>query len=372
MEDSLLIDAVERFVNGTMPEQERIYFEDLRKNNPELDQAVVEHMFFLNELNTFGATKSFKHSLHEVEIKLAGEGFVFRKPLAGKAKVVQLWNKYKRTVAVAASIAGLVSIFIAGLVSAVNTNEDPNIKPLVEKINEQALKTRQIENKINQLQQGSSSTVVEKPKIEGKFRGTGFLIDVNNNYIITNAHVAREAKNQLIIENNKGEQFAVDAVYVDGPRDIAILKIRDSNFKKMAPTPFVIRKSSAGLGEQVFMLGYPKKEIVYGEGYVSAKNGYNMDTIYCQLNTAANEGSSGSPVINKKGELIGILTSSERNAQGVVYAIKSINIHRAVEEAKKIEVNANLKITSAPALKGLTREDQIEKLEDYVFMIKGN
>jgi serine protease Do len=370
MEDSLLIDAVERFVKGEMAEQERIYFEDLRKNNPELDQAVVEHMFFLNELNKFGATKSFKHSLYEVENKLAAEGFVFRKPLKGKAKVVQLWSKYKRTIAVAASIAGLVSIFIASLVSEINNNKTTNIKPLVEKLNQQEHKTRQIENKLNQLQ--ADNAIVEKPRVEGKFRGTGFLIDVNNNYIITNAHVASEGKNQLIIENKKGDQFAAVAVYVDILKDLAILKIKDANFKKLAPLPFVIRKSNANLGEQVYMLGYPKQEIVYGEGYVSAKNGYQMDTIYCQLNTAANEGSSGSPVINKKGELIGILTSSERNAQGVVYAIKSINIHRAIEEAKKIEANADLKIISSPILKGLNREDQILKLEDYVFMIKGN
>lgn len=372
MEDSLLIDAVERFVNGTMPEQERLYFEELRKNNQELDQSVVEHMFFLAELNKFGETKRFKHSLHEVENKLADEGFVFRRPLAGTAKVKQLWSKYKRTIAVAASIACVVSLFIAGLVSTVSNKEASNIEPLVDMVNEQAVKTKQIENKINELEVKAGTTIVEKPKVTSKFRGTGFLIDVNSNYLITNAHVAKEGKNQLIVENNKGDQFSASAVYVDLIRDIAILKITDETFKKLPPTPFVIRKSNAGLGEQVYMLGFPKQEIVYGEGYVSAKNGYQMDTIFCQLNTAANEGSSGSPVINKKGELIGILTSSERNAQGVVYAIKSINIHRAIEEAKKMSAHSEIKITSASSLKGLDRESQIKKLEEYVFMIKGN
>ena len=204
MEDALLIDAVERMLKGEMPEHERIYFDDLRKNNPELDQAVVEHIFFLNELHKFGATKNFRHSLHEVENKLADEGIVFRASMKGKAKVVQLWNKYKRTVAVAASIACVVSLFIASLISSVNKGEETNIKPLVDKINETVNKTNQIENKINKLQANANTpVVVEKPRIEGKFRGTGFLIDVNNNYIITNAHVAREAKNQLIIENIK-------------------------------------------------------------------------------------------------------------------------------------------------------------------------
>ncbi len=372
MEDSLLVDAVERFADGSMSEQERIYFVDLRKNNPELDQAVVEHLFFLNELNNFSDTRNFKHCLTEVEQKLADEGFVFRKPFSGRAKVVQLWSKYKRTVAVAASIACVVSLFIASIISSVGNKTDRNnIKPLVEKIKIQEAKQRQIENKINQLQAGAA-VVVEKPRVNSKFRGTGFLIDVVGNYLITNAHVALEGRNQLIIENNQGEQFSATAVHIDAARDIAILKVTDKTFKKLPPVPFAIRKSNAGLGEQVFMLGFPKQEIVYGEGYISAKNGYQMDTVYCQLNTEANEGSSGSPVINKKGELIGILTSAERNAQGVVYAVKSINIHRAIEEARKTEANVDIKITSSSSLKGMEREAQIKKLEDYVFMIKGN
>jgi len=120
------------------------------------------------------------------------------------------------------------------------------------------------------------------------------------------------------------------------------------------------------------MLGFPKAEIVYGEGYISAKNGYRMDTIYCQLNTAANEGSSGSPVLNKKGELVGILTSSEKNSQGVVFAIKSINIYRAIEDAKKKDNNTDIKINNGSGLKGLDRENQIRRMQDYVFMVKGD
>ena len=376
MEDSLLIDAVERFVKGEMPEQERIYFEDLRKNNPELDQAVVEHMFFLNELNAYSATRNFKHTLSEVETKLADEGFVFRAPLKGKAKIIQLWTKYKRTVAVAASIAGVVSLCIGTVVTAVNSKQS-DVKLLVDKlkdneadIKKQDDKIRNIENKIDEIK--DTTATLPRPKITATFRATGFLIDANNNYIVTNAHVVSQAKKQLVVENTKGDQFNAEVIHVDGARDIAIIKIKDNTFKKLPAIPYTIRKSNADLGEQVFMLGYPKQEIVYGEGYVSAKNGSRMDTIYCQLNTAANEGSSGSPVINKKGELIGILTSAERNAQGVVYAIKSINIHRAVEEAKKKESNAGIKIISGSALKGLDRESQIKKMEDYVFMVKGD
>ncbi len=373
MEDTLLIDAVERFVNGEMSPEEKIYFEDLRKNNPELDQAVVEHIFFLNQFQKHNHARSYMSNLHEVQATLSQEGLITRKSARNQAKIIQLWHRSKRTIAVAASIAGIVSIFIASLVSSVSTQKATNIKPLVEKLNQQENKTRQIENKINKLEAANAS--VPPAAIltgEAKFRATGFMVDPANKLIVTNAHVVNEARNGLIIENNKGIQYIAKAVFIDVEKDLAIIQVTDEHFKKMAALPYAIKKNAANLGEHVFMLGYPKQEVVYGEGYISAKNGYQMDTIYCQLSTAANEGSSGSPVVNANGEVVGIVTSTETNAQGVVYAIKSANIYKALEEVKKLPEYSNSRINPNPSMKGIARVNQIKKLEEYVFMIKGN
>ncbi len=376
MEDTLLMDAVERFVRGEMSPGERTYFEEIRKNNPEVDQAVVEQIFFINELEKYNSTKSFKIKLQETEAKLIADGSITRK-VKGKAKVAHLWNRYKRTVGVAASIAGIVSLFIASLISGLQTDKDPKIGLLVDELDKQEIKlerqekeTQKLKNTVAQITAGSAVAI--KPRVETKFRATGFLLDASNNFLVTNAHVVNEARHQLIIENNKGEQYTAKSVYVNVAHDLAILKITDKDFKKLPSYPYSIRKTNAELGEQVFILGYPKQEIVYGEGYISAKNGYLMDTIYCQLSTSANQGNSGSPIINKKGELLGIINSIETNAEGVVFAIKAANIYRAMEEVRKLPEYDNIKITSSGTLRGLDRETQIRKVQDYVFMIKGN
>ena len=46
MDEVLLIETVERYLKGDMTLKEKIFFEEIRKNNPAVDQLVVEHTFF--------------------------------------------------------------------------------------------------------------------------------------------------------------------------------------------------------------------------------------------------------------------------------------------------------------------------------------
>jgi S1-C subfamily serine protease len=369
MDDILLLDAIERYRNGEMTPQEKTFLDELRKNNPEIDQLVVEHMFFLQQLESNADIKQFKHSLSEAEANLVTEGVIAKKSLKGSAKLVYLWNRTKRTIAVAACIAGIVSIFTAGVFSVYKDKKDQKvIAPLVDN------KFKQVEAKLNQFEKKldkAATTVtlppIVKPKIEANFRATGFLIDVKG-YVVTNAHVINKAKN-LIVEDREGKQFYASPVYVSDTTDLAILKITDTSFESFASLPYSIRKSSAELGEQVFTLGYPRDEVVYGEGYLSAKSGYSGDTSSYQISISVNPGNSGGPVISRNGEVIGIISSKEINADGVVFAIKSKNIFGALEEIKKSE---KIKLPVSGSIKGLDRVQQIKKIENCVFMVKGN
>jgi serine protease Do len=131
-----------------------------------------------------------------------------------------------------------------------------------------------------------------------------------------------------------------------------------------------LKKAGTDLGEEIFTLGFPRNEIVYGEGYMSAKTGFNGDTLSCQIAVAANPGNSGGPVFNRNGEVVGILSTRQLQAQGFVFAITTKNILRSLDELKKDTAYQSLRITTNSLLKGMERTQQIKKIEDFVFLVK--
>jgi serine protease Do len=366
MDENLLLDAIERYRSGQMDDAEKLFFEELRKNNADIEQVASEHSFFLDQLENLSEQKSFRQNLKGVESKLRSEGAFSQNDAQPKSKVVYLWNRYRRTIAVAAAIAGLISFSTATVISKYSENKKAAvITPLVDnKLNQFEHKLNQIEHKLN-----DATAIPAKPKFEANFRATGFLVD-GSGYIITNAHVVQNAKN-IIVENKKGDQFSARPIYSNTVTDLAILKITDTAFKKVNGLPYTFPKTTAELAEPIFTLGYPREEVVYGEGYLSAKSGYYGDTASYQISISVNPGNSGGPVIDKDGEVIGIISSKETNADGVVFAIKSKNIYTALKEIKK-DKDITIKLPTVNSLKDLDRVKQIKKLEDFVFKVKGN
>ena len=367
--DIMILDAVERYIRGEMNPDERLYFENLRKTNGEIDQLVVEHTLFLQQINQFGEQKLFRSILQDVHTDLAEQGKIRSDKLKGKAKVVYLWKRYRRVAAIAASIAGITAITISGLVWSFSPKPDnEKLQDLGRDIRE--LKKEQIDQKrdVNNLKTQINSTA--KAPINFKSGGTGFLIN-GSGLMITNAHFIINSKNVRVF-NTKGEQFNAFVVRLDPVRDVAIIKIDDSQFKTGMTLPYGISKSTSDIAEPVFTLGYPRDEIVYGEGYMSAKTGFNGDTLSCQISVPANPGNSGGPVFNHNGEVIGILSAKETGAEGAVFAIQSKYIYRAIEELKKNKLYENLKISPKSSITGLDKVQQVKKIQDYIFMVKGD
>ncbi len=366
MDDILLLDATERYLKGEMSAEEKAIFEQLRQTKPEVDQLVVEQSFFLQELQRFGDTREMKHSLHEVHNQLLQEGAIKAEELSAGARVVNIWKRYKRVIAIAASIAGITALSISGMAILLAPKSDSKqVQELVNTVKDIKRTQIQQDKRINHLI--STSKVPSGNEITGV--GSAFLVD-GKGFLVTNAHVVKNASGAIVL-NNKGNEFKAVIVKIDAEKDIAILKIEDKDFKPMGTLPYGIRKSSTDIAEPIFTLGYPRNEIVYGEGYLSAKTGFNGDTLSCQIAVAANPGNSGGPVFNRKGEIIGILSTKETHAEGVVFAIQSKYIIQFINDLKKEDSTLQIiKLPAGSSLKGMDQVQRANLLQDYVFMVK--
>lgn len=375
IEDINILEAVERYISGQMSPDERVYFEQLRKTNPEVDQMVVEHTFFLQQMNRFEEVRKFKTVLNDTHIHLGEKGLIKSPRLKGKARVVYLYNRYKRVSAIAASIAGITALAISAMVWSLSPGKPANQKDIenlsreINKIDQKVNQVKKENNALNQkIEDVKDQAVATEPPIEYKNGGTGFLIDAKG-YLVTNAHVVRNAKN-IALQTSEGNDLKVKVIYTDEERDIAILKITDKNFKSPSAIPYSIKRSSGDLAESIFTLGYPRNDIVYGDGYIASKTGPNGDTLTCQITIPANKGNSGSPILNKNGEVIGILSKKENTAEGVAFAIQSKYIFTVLNQLQKNDPDNKIKLPSTSSLKGKDRTQQVKTISDYVFMVK--
>ena len=367
----ILMEAVERYLSGQMSPAEREQFEQLRRHNAEIDQLVVEQQMFFGKIESYSRLRNIKHQLQATHQHLAENGAIAEHPAEpkGGAVVIEFWKKYKRVIGVAASIAGITAVAISGTIHIFSPK--PNqayqnyLQPLYKKVTalEQA---QQAQNqKIDQIitQPGDDQPIGPQKSV-----GTSFLID-EEGYLVTNFHVVKEATTLRVV--NKTNEYIARRVYADPAHDIAILKIEDKDWKPMPTLPYGLRKSTVDLGEEIFTLGFPRNQIVYNRGYLSASSGYLDDSLSIQLAISANPGNSGGPVLDRNGDVIGILSTRDKQANDVVFAAKSINISQAVEELKKDSAHKTVAVPKASHLNGMDRVQQIKKLQHCVFMVKG-
>jgi serine protease Do len=368
MQDNTLLDAVERYLRGEMTPDEKSSFEHLRNTNPDVERLVVEHSDFVEQFVRHGETTRIKTRLNEVHDQLVREGKI--EELRPTAIVVALWKKYKRVVFVAASIAGVTALGISVLVSLLSPKvNEQKLELLDRRLGAQDYKLNNLAKVVNNAESARS------PETFGT-GGTGFLID-GKGYLVTNAHVVKNAT-RVVVQNTLGE-YNARIVRLDPQADLALLKIEDTAYHPFIGLPYGISKTDADLGEDLFTLGYPRPDIVYNKGYLSAETGFQGDTLNFQITIAANPGNSGTPVLNNDGEVVGIVSSTQQNAQGMVFAVRSKNIFRALDAMKEDSVLlksdsslSHLKIPLSSSLKGLDRRAQIKRIEDYIYIVKRN
>lgn len=363
MSDLNLLENVERYIRGEMNPDERAYFENYRKSHADVDQLVVEHTLFLQQLNRFGEWKKFKQSLQSVHTDLAESGKIQSTRLHGKARVQYLWNRYKRVSAIAASIAGITTLSITALTMFFSSSGAvTQFEELNRKYNWLANQSKKQDTEIDQIKKKTTPSNIAYTK-----GGTGFMVD-GQGYLITSRHVVENAENIAVQRDD--QEYAAEVVHIDTQRDLALLKIVDETYKPQTGLPYGFARKTALLGEPLFTLGFPRDEVVYGQGYLSARTGYKGDTLSYQIEISANQGNSGSPVLNRNGEIIGILNGRQSDQQGFVFAVRSQEILATLQEYRKTQKKNRINPPTLSRISGLDRTQQVNRLQDYVYLVK--
>jgi len=193
--------------------------------------------------------------------------------------------------------------------------------PLIEDVLDQV--TKSVVTVINK----HDARYLSKPD-EGRVVGSGVIVD-SRGYIATNNHVI-DNPGYLSVILSDGRELEAELIASRTDRDLAVLKV------KLANLPVIQWGDSTKLrpGQQVYALGSPLGDfpnsvsfgIISGLNRSLEMDKYIIDGLI-QTDTAINRGSSGGPLVNPSGQMIGLNTfiireSDERGiAEGIAFAI---------------------------------------------------
>ena len=190
----------------------------------------------------------------------------------------------------------------------------------------------------------------EKREIGG---GTGFIIS-EDGMILTNKHVVSEEDAEYTVYTNDGKKFSAKVLARDPVQDIAILKIEQEKTvtasgetKKAFPVVKLGDSDKLQIGQTVIAIGNALGEfrntvsvgVISGLGRtITASGGTTMETLedVIQTDAAINRGNSGGPLLNLKGEVIGINTAMAIGAQNIGFAVPINKAKRAIKQIKTI------------------------------------
>lgn len=154
--------------------------------------------------------------------------------------------------------------------------------------------------------------------------GSGFIIDEENGYILTNAHVVASGSTYRVSLYN-GETYDAKLIGYEADNDVAVLQI-DAEGLSALPLG---DSDKLVVGEDIVTIGNPLGELTYTltRGIVSALNrAINIDGLpitMFQVDAAVNPGNSGGPAINSLGEVVGIVSAkySSESIEGIGFCI---------------------------------------------------
>ena len=181
----------------------------------------------------------------------------------------------------------------------------------------------------------------QKQEIGG---GTGFIVS-EDGMILTNAHVVSDKEADYTVLTNDGKKYPAKVLARDSIRDLAVIKIEGD--LKPFPTVKLGDSDKLQIGQSVIAIGNVLGEfrnsvsvgVISGLGRtVTASGGGMVETQedVIQTDAAINRGNSGGPILNLKGEVIGVNFAMAEAAENIGFAIPINKAKKDIEQVKTL------------------------------------
>lgn len=346
---------LDQYFRNELSQERRREIDERLKNDASFKGEAERHFAFLQTLENAGRRAALKNSFDLIHQHIPADE---RKPVVVPSPG---FRRFWPAIAVAASVA------LLSVVTTVLTMQN---------VSETESKYIDLRRNVEQIQRSQKAQKAILDDIASKkadpiaasYTGTGFMVS-GSGYIATSYHVIRDA-DSVYIQNERFGILKAIVVRTDQVNDVAILKIDDPAFTPSGQLPFVITSAQSDLGAGVFTLGFPREEIVYGEGTISAATGYKQNVTAYQIAVPVNPGNSGGPLVNQTGEVVGMISGIQTEALGAAFAVKSNILLDVINNIPADSLGKSIQLSRYNRLKNHDRTQQVKRLRDYVFMVK--
>jgi serine protease Do len=352
MKDQDLYLKLDAYVKGRMSAAEKAEFEEHLNKDILLRKQLEEHTRLVNAMNLYSRRQSVLDKLNEIPLETP-DAETQPAPAQIRRSLRKLWPM----TAVAASVA-LLSIFgTLYMTQSIKSEQTTRFRELSLDV-----------EKIKRSQKAIIADIAEK-KTPPRYQGSGFLVS-SDGYVVTSYHLVKGA-DSVYIENANFGGLKTTVVFSDPANDLSLLRIDSGqNFVNPRSIPFTINANEANLGEDVFTLGFPREDIVFGEGSISAATGFQQNPNSYQVSVPVNPGNSGGPLFNAKGDLVGIISGIQTETSGAAFAIKSSTLLEVIKNLQADTLQIPLMLPRQNSLRYLSKVDQVKKWREYVFSVR--
>jgi S1-C subfamily serine protease len=354
---------IEKYLAGALTKEEHALFEVRIKEDPQLAAEVNTHRILMDSFALYGKRTTLKHKLNQFHEEMDADAF-YKKSKSAQYSIQVFWKKHLPTMAVAASVAMVTvmgTLFTLDYLHSLENRQISYYKELKRELN--SIKNTQ--KTIANATVGTSSGM--KPVT---YSATGFLIS-SNGYIVTNRHVIAGA-DSVYVESKVNElcRYKAKEIYIDKASDLAVLKITDPDFPTSMKIPYGFKTRESDLGEPVYTLAFPREDMVYGDGTISSKTGFEGDTAAYQISIPVNPGNSGAPLLDDRGNLVGIISGKHTDAESAAFAIKSKYLLNLIYSIPADSLPEPIILPVKNSIREMKRPEQIKYLQNLVYNVK--